>query len=56
MNKSQIKVGDTVTIKSGLHRGDWGVVKMIDEDKNYHVAMMGDSNFCPIFQRNEIKR
>lgn len=50
-----IDVGDIVEIKSGYHKGDWGKVVLIDEDYEYHIAMFGDSNDCPVFSRNEIK-
>jgi len=50
-----IEIGDIVEIKSGFHKGDWGRVVLVDEDYEYHVAMFGDTNDCPIFSRNEIK-
>lgn len=51
-----IKVGDEVNIKAGFHKGDWGIVKLIDEDNMIHVAIFGDSNDCPMFSRNELRR
>lgn len=50
----EIPIGTIVDIKSGFHRGDWGVVKLYDGEY-YHVAMFGDPDDCPIFDRDELK-
>ena len=49
-------MGKTVEIKSGFHKGDWGIViEVLDSryGKYYLVAMFGDKNDCPIFDRDE---
>ena len=50
----EIPVDTIVDIKSGFHAGDWGVVKYYDGEY-YHVAMFGDPNDCPVFDRSELK-
>lgn len=50
----EIPTDTIVDIKSGFHKGDWGVVKHYDGEY-YHVAMFGDPNDCPVFDRSELK-
>ena len=50
----EIPIGTIVDIKSGFHRGDWGLVKYYDGEC-YHVAMFGDLDDCPIFDKDELK-
>lgn len=54
--KKNINVGDRVVVKTNDWRnGDWGKVVMIDEDGFYHVAMFGDKNDCPVFEKRELR-
>lgn len=50
-------IGKTVTItnKDSWHYLDWGIVVAADDDGYYSVAIFGDKNCCPIFERNEIR-
>lgn len=54
MTKTKICVGDKVVIKKGWLKGNWGTVKMIDDDW-YHVAMF-NGNDCMVFARDEIRK
>ena len=53
MARRKILVGDTVTVKTDWMKGNWGIVKMVD-DGWYHVAMFGGDE-CMVFARDEIK-
>lgn len=54
ITSKEIPTDTIVDIKSGFHKGDWGVVKLYDGEC-YHVAMFGDPDDCPIFDRDELK-
>ena len=45
-------IGKRVEIKSGFHKGDWGIVQDC-VDGEYYIAMFGDTNVCPVFGRDE---
>lgn len=47
-------IGKEATIKTGIHKGDWGIIKFYDGEY-YHIAIFGDKNDCPVFTRDEIK-
>lgn len=44
----------TITNKESFHCGDWGTI--IDFDgEYYYIAIFGDLNDVPVFERNEFK-
>lgn len=50
----QVKVGTKVEIRNGLLKGQWGVVKLIDEASDeYHVAPWNGGE-CVVLSRDEI--
>ena len=51
---TKISVGDKVQIKEGFLKGEWGIVRHIDEF--YHVAHANDANTTQVFERNEIRK
>lgn len=55
--RRKIKEGDRVIIlEKGWRNGDWGKVILIDEDGFYHVAMFGNKNDCPVFEKKDLRR
>lgn len=52
----KILIGDLVEVKEGLFEFCWGVVKHIDDDGYFHVAIFGDTRQMPIFSRDELKK
>ena len=51
---TKISVGDKVQIKEGFLKGEWGIVRHIDEF--YHVAHADDAITTQIYDRNEIRK
>lgn len=45
--------GKQVDIKTGMYKGEWGVITLYDGEY-FHVALWGDTNTCLVFTRNEI--
>ena len=54
MNKNIGKIV-TITDKYSIYCGEWGIVKDVDEDNYYTVAIAGDTTSMPIFHRSQIK-
>lgn len=44
-----------ITARESWHKGEWGVVEQIDDDGYFYIAMFGDKNDCPIFERKDFK-
>ena len=57
-NVSRKNIGKSVAVidrENAMWCGWWGIVKDIDSDGYYHVAMANDSNCVVMFARNELR-
>ena len=44
----------TITDKDSWARGEWGIIKYIDND-DYYIAIANDSDSTLVFKRNEFR-